>query len=254
MRITIVGAGPVGLLLACLLAREHNVTLLDKRTSTTRDHGLNIDSETIQNINEYISNDTNLYMSLLRRLMESWSGISVATSEIQSHLSEIAIAMGVDIRRGIAVESLADINSSVIIGADGAHSKIRELVFNNETTDRHDVQYMASGFWPSAEFNEAQLKYKTPGATRRRLPISAMSYSFLNGLSGSDMVLDFESLAPANEELRKPGTLHIPIPDSVYEILSANNRGNYNHPWIRATGPNLGLALLVLDISRTTIY
>jgi 2-polyprenyl-6-methoxyphenol hydroxylase-like FAD-dependent oxidoreductase len=220
MRITIVGAGPVGLLTACLLSREHTVTVLDKRTVSSRSHGLSIDVNTINVIVNYLesfvlSEDIRYLCNILR----SWENTPVSTVDIESQLSDIARHLGVTIRKGITVESVDDIEDSIIIGADGARSKIRQLVFNDEKTDTHDVQYMG------------QLKYHTPGDTRPRLAISAMSYSFVNGLSGSDMVVDFESLAASNDQLRKPGTLHIPIPESVYTVLSSNGRGNYAAPW-----------------------
>lgn len=222
MRITIVGAGPVGLLTACLLSHEHIVTILDKRNTSTRSHGLNIDTNTINIIINYIESRNLLIddnMRCLCDILRSWENTLVGTIDIESQLTTIANNLGVNIRKGITVESIDEIEDSIIIGADGAHSKIRELVFNNETVDAHSVQYMA------------QLKYQTRGATRPRLAISAMSYSFINGLSGSDLVVDFESLAPPNDELRKPGTLHIPIPENVYNILSENGRGNYINPW-----------------------
>lgn len=45
------------------------------------------------------------------------------------------------------------------------------------------------------------------------------------------MVLTFESMAPPSSREYKSGTLHIPIPYSVYSILSANGRGNIDRPW-----------------------
>ena len=191
-------------------------------TTSTRSHGLNIDTNTINIIINYIESRNLLIddnMRYLCDILRSWENTLVGTIDIESQLTTIANNLGVNIRKGITVESIDEIEDSIIIGADGAHSKIRELVFNNETVDAHSVQYMA------------QLKYQTRGATRPRLAISAMSYSFINGLSGSDLVVDFESLAPPNDELRKPGTLHIPIPENVYNILSENGRGNYINPW-----------------------
>jgi hypothetical protein len=247
MKITIVGAGPVGLLAACLLSRRHRVTVLDKRTESTRSHSLNISSETISVINDYIGEDQDHNIIYLKNLLYRWihnNSNYVDTIEIETKLSEIAMEMGVTIRRGVNVDSMEIINNmdaNVIIGADGAKSKIRSLVFNDELVDTHNVQYMV------------QLKYQTPGSTRPRRNISAIGYSCLNGLSGSDMVLDFESLAPPNDSLRKSGTLHIPVPRSIYEILSANNRGTYSMPWSideLATINNQQIAKLVRIIGR----
>ena len=225
MRISVVGAGPVGLLTACLLSQKHAVTILDKRTESTRNHGLSIDSNTINVIIKYLESvrPTEQFsenvIEYLCNILRSWTNTSVSTVDIESQLSDIAERLGVNIRRGANVESIDDVEDNIIIGADGAHSKIRHIVFGDKKVDIHEVQYMA------------QLKYQTPGATRPRLAVSAMSYSFLNGLSGHDMVVDFESLSPPNDQLRKPGTLHIPIPENVYDVLSQNGRGNYNNPW-----------------------
>lgn len=221
MKITIVGAGPVGLLLACLLTNRHKVTVFDKRETSTRSHGIKINNETIRIINNYICNDDNPHIVDLKYLLMSWGNKPINTIEIETKLSEIATDLGVVIRRGTTVESLDTITDSIIIGADGARSQIRQLMFGSELLDIHNVQYMV------------QLKYKTPGTTRPRLTISAVGFSLLNGLSGSEMVLDFESLAPQNDSLRKPGTLHIPVSESVYNILSANGRGTHTTSWSR---------------------
>jgi len=221
MHITIVGAGPAGLLLGYLLRPQYDVTILDKRKRSTRNHVLNIDTETVNIINAYLDNNISIGRSGpdLRDSLTSWCDVPTNISDVESILADTAVAAGVIIKRDINVESLDQIPDRIIIGADGAHSKIREFVFNGETTDQHNVQYMAL------------LKYQTPGATRPRKVISALSYSLLNGLSGPDIVLDFESLAAPNDELRKSGTLHIPIPKIVYDTLSENGRGGYLNPW-----------------------
>ncbi|CAH6418390.1 Hypothetical protein HVR_LOCUS128 [uncultured virus] len=229
MKVTIVGAGPVGLLLSILLSKEHIVTILEKRKEDGRDHGLSISGNTVNTVLNYLNSlypenacvTMNNTMQQFRDLLLSWSDTPVSTVEIQHRLTEIAKESGVTINYGAAVESINIITDSIIIGADGAHSVIRNVVFGDMKADEHNVQYMA------------QLKYITSGSARPRKLISAMSYSFLNGLSGSDMVIDFESLAPANfnNALTKPGTLHIPIPESVYDLLSVNGRGKYGTHW-----------------------
>lgn len=241
MHITIVGAGPVGLLLSCLLSRTHIITVLDKRTHSTRSHPLNISDNTIMEVLRYLATDSRPEIISLREMLNSWRNFPVSTIEIETSLSQIATNFGVIIRRGVDLTSLNECSDSVIIGADGAKSRIRSIVFNDELTDRHNAEYMV------------QLKYQTPGATRPRLPISAASYSYINGLSGSDMVLDFESLASPNDSYRKPGTLHIPVSRAIYDVLSAQGRGTYSSPWTLeelAAIPNYRIGKLGRIINR----
>jgi len=129
MRITIVGAGPVGLLTGCLLANNHNVTILDKRTEPTRSHGLNINDDIIKFIIDYLQ-ETYLLEKIkpLCNLLESWRHTPISTIDIETQLSHWAQQLNVIIRRGINVTSIDDIENNIIIGADGAHSKIREIV------------------------------------------------------------------------------------------------------------------------------
>jgi 2-polyprenyl-6-methoxyphenol hydroxylase-like FAD-dependent oxidoreductase len=245
MRITIVGAGPVGLLTACLLAQErqslsrvashtqerqslpgvdshtqkHRITIIDKRVQHSRNHLLSISDDTIQAICQSLLNSDNEIIIELIDLLRSWSNQPVSTSVIQESLLQIAIRLGVEINLGTSVESLDDIRDSIVIGADGARSKIRQLAFNDELVDQHTISYMA------------QLKFTTPGRTKPRPLLTTMSHSFLNGITGDDIVMTFESMSRPNDELRKSGTLHIPIPKSVYDILSANGRGNFTTAW-----------------------
>lgn len=215
MKITIIGAGPVGILLSIFLSTKHSVKIFEKRYGEGRNHGLNISKYTINEIIKHL-----IYLNIneqkIHDIFLNWSDTSISTTEIRDKLIEIAEELGVVIYYG---RDISNIEDSVIIGADGAHSIVRKLVFNDLITDEHNVQYMA------------QLKYITLGSTSPRKLVSAMSYSFLNGLSGSDMVIDFESLAPVNDSITKPGTLHIPIPESIYNLLSENNRGKYDTHW-----------------------
>lgn len=233
MKISIVGAGPVGLLLSCLLSlNNHDVTVLDKRNEHTRNHGLRIDADTVNTIITYLnslslSNSCPLSNSALNNILNSWvANSTIRTSEIESQLADIATNLGVTIRRGVQINSLTDISDHIVIGADGAHSTIRRLAFNNEIVDEHTVQYMAL------------LKFETAGGTRPRSPVATLSYSMINSITGPDIVVDFESLAPSNDTYRKPGTLHIPIPKQVYDILAARDThnvgeslGSHMFPW-----------------------
>lgn len=66
MRITIIGAGPVGLLTACLLSDKHIITVIDK---STRSHSLNISRETVDIIIEYLNNNDNTNIVQLKYLL-----------------------------------------------------------------------------------------------------------------------------------------------------------------------------------------
>src|SRR3989338_9329984 len=216
MRITIVGAGPVGLLLACLLAGQHRVVVLNKRIQHVRNHPLSLSAETIQVILDYLTPGGNME---LIQLLRSWQGGgSVNTATIQAALLVIAEQMGVRVVLGVAVNSLSEIGDRIVIGADGARSTIRRLAFG-EVVDQHTISHLV------------QFKFITSGRTHPRPLATTMGHCFLNGITGDDIVLNFESMSPSNDELRKSATLHIPIPKSVYDILSVDGKGTFANPW-----------------------
>ena len=221
MKITIVGAGPVGLLTACLLTHQHTITVIDKRAHSSRAHSLDIGSEVIIAITDYASTLTIDHP--LMAVIKEWSNQPISTLIIEQTLEQLALSLGVTIRRNVSVSTdteLSELSDQIIIGADGANSMIRRLAFDNAVIDEHEVGYMA------------QLKYQTPSSTTPRKAISASAYSLLNGLTGPDMVVDFESLAPASSDgMQKSGTLHIPVPSPVYTILTAEGRGTHTTAW-----------------------
>jgi len=147
MYITIVGAGPVGLLLSCLLSVKHKVTVLDKRVESSRYHTLNIDKVTVTEIINYLDviTSSNAHILYLKQLLLQWTN-PVSTVDIETSLTAIAINLGVVIRKGVNINNvniLNNIKDAVVIGTDGARSNIREIAFNNEITDTHTVHYMA---------------------------------------------------------------------------------------------------------------
>lgn len=225
MRISIVGCGPVGLLIGCLLASRHKITLYEKRDKQLRDHGLDISSKTTKRIIDYIkfnnNNDNIIYNELISKL-EIWSSENIKTSEIQETLKDICIKLGCKINTNSEITKKSQLKDSIVIGADGANSQIRKMFFDNEIIKNKNLKYMA------------QLKFMTPVKTRSRLSLSSLFYSLLNSISGSDIVLDFESLGSSinntNKDHLKHGTLHIPIPKSTYDMLSSNGRGKFDKP------------------------
>lgn len=207
MKITIVGAGPVGLLTGCLLAMNgHTIIVLEKRLdNSSRNHLLNIDESTIDEIVRFAPGTE------LSNTIKTYRNTPVSTSDIQRDLLKIARSLNITIHIGINIINVDSISDNVIIAADGAHSTIRKEIFGDRLEDEMNVGYIS------------QLKFKTPGATKPRSAIVASSHSLINGLSGDDIVLTFESMGPVSNVQSKSGTLHIPIPKSVYDILSGSS-------------------------------
>ena len=215
--ITIIGGGPVGLLTACLLAakKRHKITIYEKNETYTRDHGISIDKKIIEKINEECDNET------IKNMINSFETFT-RTTFIEKKLYNLALNLGVEIHHK-TISSLNDISDNIIIGCDGAHSKIRKLAFGDNIKDTHTVQYML------------QMKFDTNSNTRPRIPASTGAYYIINGISGSDAVVDFETMSKSNinKEKMKPCTLHIPIKKDIYVMLCENGRGNYKTAWTR---------------------
>lgn len=229
MKISIVGGGPVGLLLSCLL--NHEITIYEKRSQPIRNHLLNLDVDVIEKIIAVTDN-----IPLITYLQEIKNG-PINTCDLEINLREITNAKIEEIE----IKDLNDIPDSIVIGADGANSFIRKAVFDNKLVDVIENNYMV------------QIKFETSGSTRPRKEISALAYSSLNGLNGEDMVLDFESLQRSNDSNFKSGTLHIPIQKNVYDILTKDGRGKYNSAWTveeLAQIPNNKISKLVGIIER----
>lgn len=98
----------MGLLLFCLLAQRHRVTILDKRTESTRSHSLDISAETVNTIINYIRKEKILNIEF-ERLLQGWADNPINTTEIEEKLEEIVRELGVNIRRGVNVETLEGI-------------------------------------------------------------------------------------------------------------------------------------------------
>lgn len=241
MRIIIVGAGPVGLMLGLLMGLDHRVKILEKRRESGRDHGLNIDSKAIEAIIGYLQARTHPLIPEIIDTLRRWTGQHLRTTEIEHQLEDYALRLGIIIERGVSITSLAQFRGAlrarsfesgssqpqmnnchvgaIIIGADGSRSIIRSLMSGNELVEVETVHHMA------------QLKFSTPGSTKPRSPFGTGLHSLINGITGPEIVVDFESMSRIKDAGRKTASLHIPIPKSVYEILSAGGRGRYETPW-----------------------
>lgn len=215
------GAGPVGLMTACLLSLLQppvKIEIYDKRETYQRDHSLFVDRKTVDQITKYLNElEPSAENSRLCDIIQKFRHQSVRTNEIEAELLNF-LPRHVLIHRGAsAILQAHDVNVC-LIGADGSRSQIRKQYFNGELSDVRTIGYLA------------QVKFQTSKQTRPRSSISAVAYSMLNSISGWDMAVDFESLSRKSSDI-KYGTLHIPIDARLYQYLTEKNRGTYENPW-----------------------
>lgn len=185
MHIAVIGGGPVGLLTAFLLSSNHTVTIYEKRQQRQRHHTLSLDKRVLTIIKEIVADRS----PILTQLLNEWSLLHhVTTNTIESELTTLVLAAGVTIIYKEIID-ITTIPQHIIIGADGAKSKIRELF--SSTTDSTTMGYMA------------QVKFSTPGTTSQRSIISSLSHYSLNSVTTKEIGLDFESLAPPSNDIEK---------------------------------------------------
>jgi len=244
--VLVVGSGPIGSTYACVLKAincNSKITVIDKRPDPRRNHGLSIDSHSISKIKVLLQQSlTHLSINgnsnadqirSLKTILDKWSNHFVRTNEIEITVAEQAKKMGIQILRDPSYEiAKGDLNlilgsngptvltekqtklqhlfnaASVIIGADGAHSTIREelgIKLVEEQTLRHMVE----------------IKFQTDGQTRSRGYIEA---SLLSCKTGH---VAFESINKAEAIEKKPGTLLVFTDQNVYDKLrQIDGKGN----------------------------
>lgn len=150
--VLIVGAGPVGLFTAIetkLLNPKLHIKILERNNEYTRHHILRLEEQSLINSESYKK------YSAVRSL----KGF-VPTSEIESTLVKIATELGIDIERGAKISDAQKLfedypDTQTIIGADGAHSTIREQLFNDAKIVDKNLQYIV------------EIKYHAKGQTKR---------------------------------------------------------------------------------------
>jgi 2-polyprenyl-6-methoxyphenol hydroxylase-like FAD-dependent oxidoreductase len=233
--VLVVGCGPVGITTACLLAANPNlkVTVIDKRATPTRSHGLSIHAESIAKVISVVdkaiinSNESESLLEL-RTIFTNWSDGFVRTNEIELQLMDLAERMDVKVLRGdryeiregdlqrffdpgnkrkIKLKSLLK-KASVIIACDGAHSRLRtelDIPFKVE----EELKYMA------------ELKYQTNGDAQQRSTKQAVSTSIKTGVVGVELMNNHAV------ETSKPATYLAFIDKDTFDAMRyVDNAGN----------------------------
>ena len=134
--VVFVGAGPVGLWTAVqfrLANPEAPVLMLEKYAHYRRTHVLRVEKESFDGAYDN---------SLLSTFIAQTPRV-VRTDELEFNLQRLATTLGIEIRRGENVLSLSALQarypSSAIVGADGAHSRIRKSTGFGELFASHEV-------------------------------------------------------------------------------------------------------------------
>lgn len=172
--VVIVGAGPVGLWTSILIRAmdpDVKVSIIDKYKEYKRDNPLDLSRSSFAGIPKD-ARVQDIVDEIFTKDGKSVSSIKINTNRIEDILLKAAIKMGVDIQRGPEneIKTIYDLqrfpNARIIVGADGAKSKIREQVFGDLEKDE-DLQYIA------------QAKYKTgvskPKPTQQLKALKMMS-------------------------------------------------------------------------------
>lgn len=248
--VVVIGAGPVGITTACVLKALNaglNISVIDKRAEPRRNHGLSIQPDSIDKINEIL--ETALQGSVktdqiksLKRVLENWGGHFVRTNDIEIHLAEMAKGMGIEVLRDAAYElSEGDLNAflspstpsslpdnkrklkslltaaSVIIAADGAHSTVRTDL-GITLADENILKYMV------------ELKYQTEGQTQ---PRGYAESSFFSSRAG---YVALEAINRQTSEDKKPATFLVFIDQETHNSLrkvddTGRLKGVYGNAW-----------------------
>lgn len=150
--VLIVGAGPVGLFTAIEMKTINpnlKIKIVERNEKYTRHHILRIERSSLAGSQAFKTH------AQLKEL----TGF-VPTSKIEQTLLDLAQSMGIEIERGVKIEEGNTLltnypKTPIIIGADGAHSKVRAQLFNDEKSVDTNLQYIV------------EVKYRVKGATRK---------------------------------------------------------------------------------------
>ena len=211
--VSVVGGGPVGLMMACLLSPFYQVTVYEKRSSYQRLHELDLGTQVIDQLLEYCSNCVGL--AALSVILNGWRGQSITTLVIEQELRAVLQSKNVNvIQKSIADPS--ELGGDLIFACDGAHSSIRKALHQDlqrdpnysepELVEQHQWGHMLS------------LRFTTSANTTPRKLISGLIYNIPSAMSG--LGLDHESFhTMAEGDQSRKVSVYLPIPPEFYQLL-----------------------------------
>lgn len=135
--VVVVGGGPAGLWTAIQAQLNgKNVTVIEKYMEPQRNIRLNIAAHSLKGTPEK-----------LQALTNKWADRSVSIQDMENDLARLAHEVGVSVLKGYRAEpaKLKELfpTARVFVGADGARSKTREEIFQDQFRFNSNLQYMA---------------------------------------------------------------------------------------------------------------
>lgn len=211
--ILFVGGGPVGLWTASQIKARRpdlNVTILERHSKYQRKHVLIINPKSFDGMVDH---------PRLREFAEMVKKTNtIATSCIESELKSIARGLGVKIvrKRVKAPEKLKDTykKAKLIVGADGAHSLVRQKIFNDELSEKKTLSHII------------EVKYETEGAGNQT-PFSVRCC--LKHLSASWLS---EHVGKRRENGKTPITIRLAVSQREYNKIKSTGKATFKKPLI----------------------
>jgi len=146
-RVTIIGAGPVGLWTAVQIKQQDEtiaVKIFEKHEEYQRVHGLRLNIQNLQSPHngEHLVS----WIQSLQNVSSDSKTIFVSTKELEDKLLEVATSLGVEIvyeavNTTERLKELAE-TSNILVGADGSKSFVRETAFADSELKTKDFKFI----------------------------------------------------------------------------------------------------------------
>ncbi|CAF3370103.1 unnamed protein product [Rotaria sp. Silwood2] len=196
-QIVVIGGGPVGLFTAIqikILLPQVNLVIYEKHQQYERNHILRLNK-----MRTFFGLPPSL---LLKNMIDNLPSV-VRTSVLESQLLELSKQLQIPIvHRNI--ENLNQFSDSrVIIGADGSHSIVLQLVFNNKMEYEKVLKYVI------------EIKYEVNGQGQK---LDFIKYQYRTQKQLKYLV---DEHIGTQKENRTPITLHLLIDKQIYEQMKS---------------------------------
>ncbi|MCK5894141.1 MAG: hypothetical protein KAG53_06955 [Endozoicomonadaceae bacterium] len=207
IKVVFVGAGPVGLWTAIqtkLNNSKANVTMYDKRNAYDRNHTVRIDKHCFSSgIMKAEGNDTVEALKKLQDDINETKGY-IRCDELEKRLKTIALNMRISVNSGEEVTAISsnkvflgddkEDSYGILVGADGAHSKIRKAMPKLES----DEKVYFNALSPSDENDEFTNGMKRIYRVRVKYKVDESLCKKMNSDTRSWLKLVYPAIKPIN--------------------------------------------------------